>query len=484
MAVLEGSTLTLTAFPPDNPKLSVCGVQRLPITDAYRPLSCDMHISLPELALVLLIGPSGAGKSTFARRHFLPTEVVSSDRCRALVCDDENEQSVTADAFEILHLIVAKRLKLGKFTVVDATNVQPDARRSLIALARHYHCPSIAIVLDMPLWLCLERNTVRRDRNLAHGVIRGHRAQLHDSLPGLAKEGFRQVHVFRNFAELENLSLSRQPNRANQTSETGPFDLVGDVHGCFDELAALLGVLGYRVSHGVAGYEVYHPEGRKLVFLGDLVDRGPKTPEVLRLAMDAVKSGDAFCVAGNHDQKLIKALQGRKVTMSHGLAESMRQLEDESEEFRAAVVDFLGARPGHYVFDGGQLVAAHAGLREEMQGRCSGRVLNFCLYGETSGAVDEFGLPVRHNWADSYRGRAMVVYGHTPVAEPQWLNNTLCIDTGCVFGGRLTALRYPEKELASVPALAQYFKPARPIAVAAPKPKPAQPVETSDAGWA
>jgi protein phosphatase len=421
------------------------------------------HIKLPELALVLLIGPSGAGKTTFSRRYFLPTEVVSSDRCRALVCDDENNQAVSADAFEILHLIAAKRLKAGYFTVIDATNVQPEARKSLIALARHYHCPAIALVLDMPLWLCLERNASRRDRRLSESVIRSHRNQLQAALPGLEKEGFRTIHVLRSAAEVDHLDIVRQPNASNQKAETGPFDLIGDIHGCFDELSLLLKALEYRVNRTRDGFEVYHPEGRKLVFLGDLVDRGPKTPQVLRLVMDAVKSGDAFCVAGNHDAKLVKALQGHKVKMTHGLAESMRQLEQESEAFRAEVVEFLGQRSGHYVFDEGRLVAAHAGLREDMHGRQSGKVLNFCLYGETTGETDEFGLPVRYPWAIDYRGKAMVVYGHTPVAEPEWVNNTLCIDTGCVFGGKLTALRYPEKEIVSVAALAQYFTPIRPL---------------------
>ena len=427
-----------------------------------------MEIKLPEFALVLLVGPSGAGKSTFARRHFAPTEVISSDHCRALVCDDENEQSVSADAFDILHLITAKRLKAGRLSVVDATNVQAEARKSLLALARHHHCPTVAIVLDMPLWLCLERNTQRLDRDLAERVIRNQRGQLLETLQGLAKEGYRQIHLFRSPGDLENLSLIRQPSPINQKSETGPFDLVGDVHGCFDELTGLLTILGYRISRLGAGFEVYHPEGRKLVFLGDLVDRGPKTPQVLRLAMDGVRSGDAFCVAGNHDAKLIKALKGHAVKMTHGLAESMLQLEKESEGFRAEVVDFLSQRPSHYVFDDGKLVASHAGLREEMHGRESGKVMSFCLFGETSGAIDEFGLPVRHPWAESYTGKAMVVYGHTPVSEPGWLNNTLCIDTGCVFGGRLTALRYPEKELAYVQALAEYFRPTRPLRKATP----------------
>ncbi len=422
-----------------------------------------MQIILPELALVLLVGPSGAGKSTFARQHFLPTEVISSDACRAWVCDDENDQAVTADAFEILHLIAAKRLKNARFTVIDATNIQAEARKSLLKLAKHYAAPAIAIVLDMPLWLCLERNASRQDRTLRHDIIRSHQGQLRGSLSGLAKEGFRQVHLFRQPEELAHLSIKRKPSPSNKKAETGPFDLIGDVHGCFDELLILLESLGYRISQANQAFEVYHPEGRKLVFLGDLVDRGPKTPQVLRLAMAAVQAGDAYCLAGNHDAKLIKALQGHNVSMTHGLDESMRQLEAESPEFRAKVVSFLHALPSHYVFDGGGLVAAHAGLREDMHGRDSGKVRMFCLYGQTTGETDEFGLPIRHPWADDYRGRAMVIYGHTPVAEPQWQNNTLCIDTGCVFGGRLTALRYPEKELVSVPALAQYYRPARPL---------------------
>ena len=422
-----------------------------------------MQITIPELALILLVGPSGAGKSTFARNHFLTTEVISSDQCRAMVCDDDKDQSATRDAFEILYLIAAKRLKLGRLTVVDATNVQPEARRSLIKLARQYHSPTIAIVLDMPLWLCLKRNIDRPDRTVPEEIIRNHYGQLHGSLQGLSKEGFRQVHYFSKPEVLTNLNIVRKPNRNNKCNETGPFDIIGDVHGCFDELSQLLQTMGYRISQARQHFETYHPEGRKLVFLGDLVDRGPKNPQVLRLVMDAVKSGDALCLSGNHDAKLLKALQGQKVSFTHGLAESMSQLEDECNKFREKVVEFLRALPSHFVFDGGALVVAHAGLREEMHGRDSGKVRNFCLYGETTGENDEFGLPIRYPWAEDYRGKAMVIYGHTPIVDPQWLNNTLCIDTGCVFGGKLTGFRYPEKELVSVSALAEYYKPNRPF---------------------
>ena len=197
--------------------------------------------------------------------------------------------------------------------------------------------------------------------------------------------------------------------------------------------------------------------------MGDLVDRGPRIPYVLRLAMNMVKAGTALCVPGNHDMKLMRKLKGRDVQLTHGLADSIDQLEKEPAEFKQAVIKFLDDLVSHYVLDDGRLVVAHAGMKEEMQGRGSGKVRDFALYGETTGETDEYGLPVRYNWAAEYRGKAMVVYGHTPVAEPEWLNRTINIDTGCVFGGKLTALRYPERELVSVPALRTYYESAKPF---------------------
>ena len=230
--------------------------------------------------------------------------------------------------------------------------------------------------------------------------------------------------------------------------------------------------LGYLVEKqsnvpGSLAYSVKPPEGRKVVFLGDLVDRGPKIPEVLRLVMSMVQAGTALCVPGNHDIKLMRKLRGKDVEITHGLADSLQQLDKESPEFRVQVSDFLDELVSHYVLDDGKLVVAHAGMKEEMQGRGSGKVRDFALYGETTGETDEFGLPVRYNWAAEYRGRAVVVYGHTPVPQPDWLNRTINIDTGCVFGGNLTALRYPEKELVSVAAREMYAQPVKPLAAVA-----------------
>ena len=382
--------------------------------------------------------------------------------------DDENDQTATNTAFEVLHFIASKRLKAGKLTVVDATNVQTEARKPLIALARDYHVIPVSIVFNLSDRLCQDRNRGRSDRNFGPHVIRQQSQQLRRSIRNLKREGFRHIFEFSTPEEIDLVVIERQPLWNNLKHERGPFDIIGDVHGCFDELQVLLGKLGYLITevNGDAGsrhFETKHPEGRKVIFLGDLVDRGPRIPEVLRLAMSMVERGDALCVPGNHDIKLMRKLNGKDVRITHGLAESLAQLEREPPEFKEQVATFVDKLVSHYVLDDGRLVVAHAGLKEDLQGRGSGKVRDFALFGETTGETDEFGLPVRYNWAAEYRGKAMVVYGHTPVPEPEWLNRTICIDTGCVFGGKLTALRYPEKELVSVPALQTYYEPAKPF---------------------
>jgi polynucleotide kinase-phosphatase len=425
-----------------------------------------MTLTIPELSLVVLIGPSGCGKSTFARRHFKPTEVLSSDAFRALVSDDENDQSSTDDAFAALHFVGARRLAKARLTVVDATNVQPEARKPLVALAREYHVLPVAIVFDLPERVCHERNRSRPDRDFGPHVVRNQRSQLHRSLRGLGREGFRHVHVLKSQDEVDAAVIERQPLWNNRKQERGPFDVIGDVHGCCDELEELLRLLGYAFDEAGVWR---HADGRKAVFVGDLVDRGPRVVDTLKTVIAMVRAGAALCVPGNHDIKLKRKLEGRDVNVAHGLDRTLAELDQQTSEFRQEVRDFMDGLVSHYVFDDGRLVVAHAGMKEEMQGRGSGKVRDFAMYGETTGETDQFGLPVRYNWAAEYRGRATVVYGHTPVPEPDWLNRTINIDTGCVFGGRLTALRWPEKELVSVGARQTYADPIRPlVAVATP----------------
>jgi len=418
-------------------------------------------ITIPELSFVILIGASGSGKSSFARKYFKSTEILSSDFCRGLVSDDENDQGATKDAFEILHFIAAKRLAAGRLTVIDATNVQSESRKPLVELARRFHVLPVAIVLNLPEKICQERNQGRADRDFGVHVIRQQTQQFRRSLRELKREGFRHIYVLDTVESIEATVIERQPLWNNLKHIHGPFDVIGDVHGCFDELVELLRKLDYIVAESDGVVHVQPPEGRKTIFLGDLVDRGPNIPAVLKLVMGMVADGNALCVPGNHDMKLVRKLKGNPVQVTHGLAESLEQLEKESPEFGKQVLEFLYGLVSHYVLDDGRLVVAHAGLKEEMQGRGSGKVRDFALYGETTGETDEFGLPIRYNWAAEYRGNAMVVYGHTPVPEPEWLNRTINIDTGCVFGGRLTTLRYPEKELVSVLAARTYAEPVR-----------------------
>ncbi|GLC28080.1 AAA family ATPase [Roseisolibacter agri] len=425
-----------------------------------------MDLRIPDPSLVLLVGPTSSGKSTFARAHFARTEVVSSDACRAAVSDDENDQTATDAAFAVLHLIVAKRLERPRLTVVDATNVRPSARAPLLELARRCHLPTAVIVLDLPEAVCETRRAAREDRDADADVLLRQREQLHRGLDGLAAEGHAVVHVLRSPDAVAAVRIVREPLPTDRRVERGPFDVIGDVHGCTDELEELLARLGYVHGEHAGAREAggwRHPEGRRVVFVGDLVDRGPRVADALRIGMDMVRAGSAFMVPGNHDDKLLRKLEGRTVHVAHGLEETLAELAQAPPAFSAEVRAFLAGLPSHLVLDGGALVVAHGGLPQGLHGRDSRRVRDRALFGETTGVPDADGLPVRVDWAARYSGRALVVFGHTPVLEPRWRNETVDIDTGCVFGGALTALRWPERELVSVPARRAYAVPARAI---------------------
>lgn len=425
-------------------------------------------LEIPELCLVILIGASGSGKSTFAAKHFGRYETISSDFCRGLVSDDENDQAATVDAFDVLGYIAGKRLAAGNLTVIDATNVTSEARAQLVALARAHDVLPVAIVLDVPVSVATARNAARTDRDFGAHVVKRQHDQLRRSLRNLGREGFRTVHVLDGVDEIEAASVIRTRLYSDHRDDHGPFDVIGDVHGCLGELLALLLRLGYVIERGDDGHAIdaTHPEGRRVIFVGDLVDRGPDSVGVLRLAMGMTAAGHAKAVPGNHEQKLVRALDGKKVTLSHGLETTLAELAAQPEEFRSAVRAWCYGLVSHLVLDDGALVVAHAGLKEAYHGRASGRVRAFALYGDTTGETDEYGLPVRYPWAAEYRGRAMVLYGHTPTPVPEWVNGTLCLDTGCVFGGHLTALRYPEKEIVQVAAERVWYEPIKPFPTA------------------
>ena len=411
-----------------------------------------MRIHLPTPCLVVLVAPSAAGKSTFARRHFADTEIVSSDRCRALVSDDENDQTATSDAFELVRLIARKRLDRRKLAVVDATSLRAESRAPLLDLARRANLPAIVFALHVDEEELVRRAAARVDRRVPEATVRKHAAQFQEALPRLGAEGFAAVHVIGS-AELDTIRVVREPLPCMRTHEHGPFDIIGDVHGCRAELTRLLQQLGYS---GLPERAV-PPPGRKAIFVGDLVDRGPDSRGVLHLVLEMADAGNALCVPGNHDAKLARWIRGRSVHIAHGLEQTIEQLESIGPDFLERVATFIDDLPSHLILDRGQLVVAHAGMRANLQARESKRVRSFALYGQTTGELDEHGRPVRLDWARDYRGHRTVVYGHTPVHTPEWRRNTLNIDTGCVYGGALTALRYPEMELVSVPSIRTYY---------------------------
>ena len=432
-----------------------------------------MRIELPDLSLVCLVGASGAGKSTFAAEHFRGTEVLSSDTFRGWVADDETDQSATADAFDGLFHLAGLRLKRGRLTVIDATHTRREDRAKAVALARAHHAIPVAIVLAPPESVCLDRHAGREDRGFGPAVVRRQVRDVNRSLKHLRKEGFRHTWALKTAEQIVDAVVERVPLYCRRHErDAGPFDLIGDVHGCADELHELLGSLGYEPA-GDGGFS--HPAGRKAVFLGDLCDRGPDSVGVIRTAMAMSAAGHAYAVPGNHDVKLLRALRGKDVRRTHGLDATLTQIDalpdEEREAFREEARRFLDGLISHLVLDGGALVAAHAGLPEAMHGRGSGAVREFCLYGETTGRLNEEGFPERLDWAADYAGAAAVVHGHVAVNAAVWRNNVLNLDTGCVFGGSLSALRWPEREVVSVPARRTYYEREGPL----PSPFPDDP---------
>ncbi|GAM16596.1 bis(5'-nucleosyl)-tetraphosphatase PrpE [Mesobacillus selenatarsenatis] len=230
-------------------------------------------------------------------------------------------------------------------------------------------------------------------------------------------------------------------------------DIIGDIHGCYVEFEKLTKKLGYDWITGLP----VHPLGRHLAFVGDLTDRGPESIKTARLVWDlAANRKSAFYVPGNHCNKLYRYLLGNKVQTTHGLettvSEFMSLNSEQKNEFRDKFIHLYESAPLYHVLDQGRLVIAHAGIREDYIGKDHSKVKTFVLYGDITGQTNPDGTPVRRDWAKNYQGKAIIVYGHTPVREPRVLNNTYNIDTGAVFGGNLTALRYPEMELVSVPS--------------------------------
>jgi protein phosphatase len=391
-----------------------------------------MTISIPDFCLALVLGEADALGA--AARLFGGDEVVRAGRGASAISTMLGMEQALARA--------AARLAERRLVAVLADGLGGHARASFAATAKSHFAKAVVLLGG-------------EEDDPAFAASAGR----------LAHEGFAEVLSLA--AALRAGRLHRVRLDVDRRDEAGPFDIIGDVHGCTDELEALLARLGYSVTLEGMGDRrravTTAPPGRRAIFVGDLVDRGPRPADALRIAMAMVAAGQAYCVPGNHDVKALRWLKGARVKVAHGLQATIDDMAAEAQAFREAAVAFLERLPIHLWLDGGRLVVVHAGIRADMIGRVAPRVREFCLYGDTSGESDALGLPIRYHWAADYRGASAVVYGHTPVPAPEWVNGTLCLDTGCCFGGALTAIRWPEREIVAVPARRAYAERLRPF---------------------
>jgi len=411
-------------------------------------------IDVADGSLIILAGPSGSGKSTFARRFFVETAIVSSDRCRAMLSDSESNQAVSGLAFSLFYDIIDKRLSLGRTTVADSTALNPTYRATLRDIALRHNAPVVVVAFDLPETTLNQHDRTREGRSVGSMVIARQVESFHHSLAALEGEGMDAAYVIGP-GELDSTELRVVHD---EVDEGGSFDFIGDVHGCADELEALLGRLGYQPT---AYLTWVHPLGRRAVFLGDLTDRGPRNLDVLLIVQNMVAAGSALYTPGNHCNKLMRWLMGRKVRIGYGLDVTIAEFDAlppaEREQTRQATISLVRDAPSYLILDGGKIVASHGGIKEHMVGRYDGDVISMCLYGDTTGETLPNGLPVRRDWAAEYHGWRFVVYGHTPVRVPEIRNQTINIDQGCVFGGWLTSFRWPELEIVQEPARRIYY---------------------------
>lgn len=439
-------------------------------------------IHLPHAGIVLLVGPSNTGKTTLLNQliqedQILPSEVVSSDQFRVLVSDiefiswngrpkDESDalfyeyQQISGAAFDAMDDVISKRCKLNKLTFIDATHLREDEHDKYLQMGKKYHVPVIAIVLNISETELLRRDM---DRDFPRGRNRIKQQYQHfkNSLRFIKKKPYRRVYLLGE-DELQVLNTSRLENPLFIDVGTG-IDFIGDIHGCFDEFIEILSKLGYQEND--EGYYI-HPEGRKILSLGDVVSRGPKSIETLQFFQKLVAAGHAYMIDSNHGWKIARWLDGKNVKMAHGdenVAAEFEEYErkygsEAAEKLKGQIKELLLEAKSHYIIRKNgvnAVVAVHAGIKDHYNGKQSPRISDFCRYGDSEG-LDENGKPIRKDWSISHKSSELILWGHDPKPQPLLVNNTLNIDQGLVFGGSLTAYRYPERQIVSVKAKQDY----------------------------
>jgi len=409
-----------------------------------------MEIILPEIALVVVLGPSKSGKTTFTRKHFAPSEVFHLDEIHEHYAPERKGSDTEADDLDTFHFLLEKRLKQGLLTVIDGSFITQSSRKKMREIARRYSTQLIGIWMDLPESELVSRHT--QGDSMAKARLEMARLQAHADKFQL--EGFKQVYRLDTQADIDAVDFVRTQFSCNQRALSGPFDVIGDVHGCLVELESMLAQLGYVQAEGAPTYR--HPDGRTAIFVGDLISRGPSSLATLAIVRAMVAHGSALSVKGNHETDLLSAMQGQEINLHNGLQPTLDQVAQLPAEEQEQILAFIDQLPFHLLLDEGKLAVAHGGIKANMQGRESADIESFNLYAESGGPSNHWGMEIKPTWALEYEGNATVVHGHLPVKTATWTKQVLNLDTGCVYGGHLSAFRYPEREIVTVKADQEY----------------------------
>lgn len=409
-------------------------------------------MKLKKRSLVLLIGPIGCGKSTFASKYF-GSHIVSADSIREMISGDAGNQNVSRDAFDIMNLLIDAKMRHDFPIIVDNLNHRPSSRRDLLRLADKYGYAKIGVVFDeTDLATCQSQNAFR-SRVVPREIVEKQYNAFRENLKFLGAEGFDLLLHAKEVKEPFEFDNNSEPASAGENVDKAI--IIGDVHGCLPELLTLLSKIE---SEGLGDH--------KVIFVGDLADRGPSNAGVLDLVADMIADGRALSALGNHDDKLRRYLKGSNVKLGHGLEKTVNQIENhmDSKNLKEKLLKMLGGLPYYLTLDGGKLIVCHAGIEDRMIGQSDNGVLrSFCLFGKTTGNKDENGFPERIDWAAERvvtENSPLIVYGHSVQESglPYQINKTINVDTGCCFNGNLTGYVYPENRFISVKAFSEYEK--------------------------